>query len=91
MLSDSRTLILAATMAWTSYVPLRAEELQLPPAVTPAVRAACEADVRRLCVDGSPTYAKVRDCVERRSSEFNMRCKVAAAAAGLWRGRVAGQ
>ena len=39
----------------------KAEELKLPPEVTPALRAACEGDVRRLgCLDATPTYAKVK-------------------------------
>ncbi len=62
---------------------LAAESFQLPPEVTPALRAACEADVRRMCVDDSPTIEEVNSCVQRRYAELSSRCKVAIAAAGL--------
>ena len=60
-----------------------ADEFELPPEVTPAMRAACETDVRRLCVGENPTLAKVRSCVEQKFSQLNTRCKVAIASAGL--------
>jgi hypothetical protein len=60
-----------------------AEEFELPPEVTPALRAACEQDVRRLCVRDNPTVAKVRNCVEQKFSQLGTRCKVAIASAGL--------
>lgn len=60
-----------------------AQELKLPPEVTPALRAACEQDVRRLCIGENPTVASVKSCVARRYAELSMRCKVKIAAAGL--------
>lgn len=60
-----------------------AEDLQLPPEVTPALRRACEADVRRLCIGVSPTIAKVKVCVSSRFSELGKRCQIQIALAGL--------
>ncbi len=53
-----------------------AEDLQLPPEVTPALRRACEADVRRLCIGVNPTIAKVKVCVSSRFSELGKRCQI---------------
>ena len=60
-----------------------AENFQLPPEVTPALRAACEADVRRLCIDVNPTVAKVKRCVAVKFHQLNTRCKAQIAVAGL--------
>ena len=60
-----------------------AEEIQLPPEVTPALRAACESDVRRLgCVDSTPTYSEVKSCVVAKYIRLGQRCKVQLASAG---------
>ena len=61
----------------------KAESLELPAEVTPTVRAACEQDVRRLCLGDSPTVASVASCMARRYGELSMRCKIRIAAAGL--------
>lgn len=55
----------------------------MPPEVTPALRAACERDVRRLCVGESPTVAKVKSCVRAKFTQLGGRCKVQIALAGL--------
>jgi hypothetical protein len=55
----------------------------MPPEVTPALRAACEADVRRLCIDANPTIAKVKRCVAAKFHKLGYRCKVQIAVAGL--------
>lgn len=60
-----------------------AQDLKLPPEVTPALRAACESDVRRLCIGENPTVGKVKACVIRRFVELSSRCKIQIAAAGL--------
>jgi hypothetical protein len=61
----------------------RAEELKLPPEVTPALRAACESDVRRLgCIDASPTYAKVKSCVIAKYMKLGKKCQLELAMAG---------
>ena len=59
------------------------EDIIIPPEVTPALRAACEHDVRRLCIGDNPTIAKVRGCVEQKFSQLGSRCKIAIASAGL--------
>lgn len=60
-----------------------AEELQLPPEVTPALRSACETDVRRLCIGQSPTIAKVKSCVAAKFTQLGRRCQVQIALAGM--------
>jgi hypothetical protein len=60
-----------------------AEDYQLPPEVTPALRAACESDVRRLCIGESPTVAKVKRCVAMKFMQLGKRCQVQIALAGL--------
>jgi hypothetical protein len=62
---------------------LQAEEFQMPPEVTPQLRAACEADVRRLCIGSNPTVDKVKSCVAAKFSQLGNRCKVQIAMAGL--------
>lgn len=62
-----------------------AEEFQLPPEVTPALRAACEQDVRRVCMGKNATYAKVKSCVIANYMNFGRRCKMQIALAGLGR------
>lgn len=64
-------------------LPAGAEGVILPPEVTPALRAACEQDVRRLCINEGATVSSVRSCVVRRYSELSARCKVQIAVAGL--------
>ena len=60
-----------------------AEEPKLPPEVTPALRAACESDVRRIgCVDNTPTYTEVKSCVIARYAKLGQRCKMQLAAVG---------
>lgn len=64
---------------------LASDEIKLPPEVTPALRAACEQDVRRHCVGANPTYEAVRRCVEQKHPQFGMRCRIAIASSGLMR------
>ena len=61
----------------------RAEDYKLPPEVTPALRAACETDVRRLCVDENPTVSKVKSCVKRKFLQLGTRCQMQITLAGL--------
>lgn len=63
--------------------PASAEDFQLPPEVTPQIRAACETDVRRLCIGANPTVAKVKVCVTAKFSQLGNRCKLQLAMAGL--------
>jgi hypothetical protein len=63
----------------------KAEELKLPPEVTPSLRAACEGDVRRLCVGTSPTLAKVKSCVTSKFLQLGKRCQIELASVGFSR------
>jgi hypothetical protein len=63
----------------------KAEELKLPPEVTPSLRAACEGDVRRLCVGTSPTLAKVKSCVASKFLQLGKRCQIEIASVGFSR------
>ena len=60
-----------------------AGDFALPPEVTPALRSACENDVRRLCVGQNPTVERVKSCVEAKFSQLGKRCQVQIALAGL--------
>lgn len=61
------------------------ESFKLPPEVTPQLRAACESDVRRLCIGARPTVAKVKRCVARKFMKLGRRCQFALASAGFKR------
>ena len=61
----------------------KADDYQLPPEVTPALRTACETDVRRLCMGQNPTVAKVKSCVTAKFMLLGKRCLVQIALAGL--------
>ena len=76
-----RVLVLCAALAAGPVV--KAEELKLPPEVTPAMRAACESDVRRLCIGRSPTIAKVKRCVAAKFTQLGNRCQIELASAGF--------
>ncbi len=75
--------VVSATVAVGSMA--RAEEFQLPKEVTPAMRAACETDVRRLCIGQNPTVAKVKACVYAKFFKLGRRCQVELASAGFSR------
>ena len=64
---------------------VKADQFQLPPEVTPAIRAACETDVRRLCIGQNPTVAKVKSCVVRKYFQLGRKCQVELASLGLGR------
>ena len=71
-------------LALLLVVPVaQAESFTMPPEVTPALRAACESDVRRLCIAEGATVVTVKSCMKRRFGELSVRCKVQIAAAGL--------
>ncbi len=77
----SRVLILCAALLAAPMA--KAEQLKLPPEVTPALRAACESDVRRLCIGRSPTIAKVKRCVAAKFMQLGRRCQIELASAGF--------
>ncbi len=62
-----------------------AEEFKLPPEVTPQLRAACETDVRRLCIGQNPTVAKVKRCVLVKYFQLGKKCQVELASLGFGR------
>ena len=59
------------------------QEFQLPPDVTPAILAACETDVRRLCIGENPTEDKVKACVMQKFFKLNKQCQLKLVAAGF--------
>ena len=59
------------------------QALELPPEITPAIRQACEGDVRRLCVRPDSTMFSVRVCVLRKVASLNDTCRKRLADAGL--------
>jgi hypothetical protein len=59
------------------------EEFKLPPEVTPKLRAACETDVRRLCIGQNPTVAKVKRCVMVKYFQLGKKCQVELASLGF--------
>lgn len=59
------------------------EEYKLPPEVTPQLRAACETDVRRLCIGANPTVSKVKVCVASKFLQLGKRCQIQLALAGF--------
>jgi hypothetical protein len=63
--------------------PSTAEDFQLPPEVTPAIRAACERDVRRLCIGENPTIAGVKSCVSAKFRQLGKSCQIQLSLAGF--------
>ena len=51
--------------------------------LTPKMRAACETDVRRLCLGEDPTVAKVKQCVMSKFLKLGRKCQFEIAQAGL--------
>ena len=78
------TAVVVLALVSASFVA-KAEELKLPPEVTPQLRAACEGDVRRLCLGPSPTVAKVKSCVASKFFQLGKKCQVELASAGFSR------
>lgn len=74
-----------AVISAAFVAPVSAEDIALPPEVTPQLRAACEADVRRLCIGTNPTVAKVKVCVASKFMQLGRRCQVQLAFAGFKR------
>ncbi len=73
----------AAALLALVATPALAEDFKLPPEVTPKLRAACEGDVRRLCIGSNPTVAKVKSCVMSKFLKLGMRCQKEIVSAGL--------
>ena len=77
--------IAISAMAVLASAAHAGEGFKLPKEVTPQMRAACESDVRRLCIGKRPTVAKVKRCVRRNFSKLGTRCQMTLAAAGFGR------
>lgn len=78
----TRSVILCAVLL---AGPAVAEDFKLPKEVTPKMRAACEGDVRRLCIGANPTVDKVKGCVLSKYFQLNKRCQIELASAGFSR------
>lgn len=80
----ARSFILVLATAAAVATPVMANDnFKLPPEVTPKLRAACETDVRRLCIDNDPSVAKVKQCVMSKFFKLGKRCQFEIAQAGL--------
>lgn len=77
----------AALTAIAIAVPAHAYEV--PPEITPAIRSACEADVRRMCITTKSTPGTVKSCVKRRFGQLNTTCQFRLISAGLVTGQTA--
>lgn len=75
--------VLIVSVGVVTGASVKAEELQLPPEVTPSLRAACETDVRRLCIGQEPTVAKVKRCVALKFFQLGRKCQVELASLGF--------
>lgn len=82
-MSTTRSLLVCAGLV--AAPAAGAEEFKLPPEVTPQLRAACETDVRRLCIGQNPTVAKVKRCVVAKYFQLGRKCQVELASLGLGR------
>lgn len=82
-MSTTRSLMVCAGLV--AATAAGAEEFKLPPEVTPQLRAACETDVRRLCIGQNPTVAKVKRCVMTKYFQLGRKCQVELASLGLGR------
>jgi len=78
-----RTRVVVLCAALSAGPVAAAEQLKLPPEVTPSMRAACESDVRRLCIGTAPTIAKVKRCVAVKFMQLGKRCQIELASAGF--------
>jgi hypothetical protein len=56
---------------------------ELPKEITPALRAACEGDVRRLCIVPSSTIASVKSCIAQKYFQLGATCRREITSAGL--------
>jgi hypothetical protein len=81
-MKTTRILMLSAclTAAPTAFAD---DKFELPPQITPAIRAACEQNVRQLCVTSSSTTDSVVSCVRRNFINLNKRCRNELTSAGL--------
>lgn len=74
---------LSVLMFLALFQPAFAEDFEIPPEITPAIRSACEKDVRRLCIKKGSTQASVKSCVLKRFASLNTTCQYRLITAGL--------
>ena len=81
----TRSIALGLCFAATAAVAAAVadEKFQLPPEITPAIRAACEQNVRELCVTPTSTTSSVVSCVRRNFINLNKKCRSELTSAGL--------
>ena len=70
-------------MSMVAAVGGTAVAVDLPKEVTPEIRAACEKDVRRLCLRRQSSFAAVKACVKKKFRQLNKSCQVKLVRAGL--------
>ena len=70
-------------MSMVAAVGGTAVAVDLPKEVTPEIRAACEKDVRRLCIRRRSTFKSVKACVKKNFRQLNRSCQVKLVRAGL--------
>ena len=77
--------LVKSSVALMSLVVLstNVQALDLPKEVTPAIRSACEKDVRRLCIRRGSTMSSVKACVIRKFKKLNARCQMRLVRAGF--------
>ncbi len=75
--------IAAGAFGLCAGTALAGEAFKLPPEVTPSMRAACEEDVRRLCIKSDSTVEQVKNCVLAKFTRLGRRCQYEIASAGL--------
>lgn len=78
-----KRLIVAGAFGLCVEAAMAGEAFKLPPEVTPSMRAACEPDVRRLCVKADSTVDQVKNCVLAKFMRLGKRCQFEIASAGL--------
>lgn len=79
----SKQIFFVLGLLLTASAALAKEEVQLPAEVTPAIRTACETDVRRLCIGDKPSVDQVKSCVLQKFFKLNKQCQVRLMAAGF--------
>ena len=77
-----RMIVTIALLAFATKA-FASDEFKIPPEVTPSMRAACESDVRRLCISTNSTVDTVRQCVLAKFMKLGKRCQYEIASAGL--------
>jgi len=77
-----RMIVTIALLAFATRA-FASDDVKIPPEVTPSMRAACESDVRRLCISSNSTVETVRQCVMSKFLKLGRRCQFEIASAGF--------